>query len=327
MTHHPEDSVERLVRLAGERDLPSPEATRRARTASERAWRKMLTRSTPHAVPRRFMGLGLGLALAAGMAAAWWFNRPVAESVLPLGVGRVIAMQGAAVGRAMDKEWPLAPNQAIATGTTLVTQGRLALSFETASSLRMDRDTRLRIDARDHVTLLAGSLYVDSGGLNVNSSLRIATPAGEIGHIGTQFQVFVDDSLTRVQVREGRVSVTTRDATQSLASGDALEVRGTRREITHGWPTFGATWAWAAGVAAMLEIENRPLGEFLAWLAREQGWQLRYSTDELQEQVAQIRLHGTLDGMDSIALLERIALITGVPLQTRDGVLWVGAPR
>jgi ferric-dicitrate binding protein FerR (iron transport regulator) len=195
------------------------------------------------------------------------------------------------------------------------------------SSLRLDRDTHLRVDGRDHVTLLAGSLYVDSGGLNVSSALRIATPAGEIGHIGTQFQVVVDGSSTRVRVREGRVSVTSGDATQDLATGDALEVRGTERRVTHGLSTYGEAWAWAASIGAILEIENRPLGEFLAWLAREQGWQLRYASDALQEQAAQVRLHGALDGLDATAMLERVALITGVPLQMRGGVLWVGMPR
>jgi len=325
MTRHPEDSVERLVRLAGERDLPSPEATQRARAASEQAWRQMLARSAPRAARGRL--LGLGLALAASLAAAWWFNRTATDSVMPLEVGRVIALQGNATSLAMDKEWPVAVNEAVSTGNTLVTRGRVALSLGGASSLRLDRNTRLRVDARDHVTLLAGSLYVDSGGLNASSSLRIATPAGEIGHIGTQFQVFVGDALTRVRVREGRVSVTSDAGTQDLATGDALEVRGAERQVMRGLPAYGADWAWAASVAAALEIENRPLGEFLAWLAREQGWQLRYGSDALQEQAAQIRLHGALEGLDANGMIERVALITGVPLQMRDGVLWVGTPR
>jgi hypothetical protein len=97
--------------------------------------------------------------------------------------------------------------------------------------------------------------------------------------------------------------------------------------VTRGLPTFGSDWLWAASIAPALQIENRPLAEFLSWLSREQGWQLRFASDELQEQATQIRLHGSLDGLDSLAMLERVALVTGVPLQTRDGVLWVGEPR
>jgi len=328
MTHDPMDSVERLVRLAGERDLPSPEAVQRARAASEDAWRQMLARPAPR-VARRGLLLQIGLAMAAGLAVAGWFNRAGPAVQTPLEVGQIIALQDGAKGHTKEKEWPLAVNQPVTTGTTLdAARGRLAVSLGSASSLRMDRGTRLRVDARDHVTLLAGSLYVDSGGLNVSSGLRIATPAGEIGHIGTQFQVFVDDATTRVRVREGRVLVTAPGGgTQDLAMGDALEVRGTERRVTHGLPSFGAEWAWAASVGAVLEIENRPLAEFLAWLTREQGWQLRYASDALQEQAGQIRLHGALDGLDTTGMLERVALITGVPLQMRDGVLWVGPPR
>ena len=73
------------------------------------------------------------------------------------------------------------------------------------------------------------------------------------------------------------------------------------------------------------EIENRPLSEFLAWLAREQGWRVHYASERLQEQAAQIRLHGSLEGLEVAAMLERVVLVTGVKLEVRHGVLWVGA--
>ena len=36
-------------------------------------------------------------------------------------------------------------------------------------------------------------------------------------------------------------------------------------------------------------------------------------------------IYGSLDQLDGPAMLERVALVTGVPLAARDGVLWVGA--
>ena len=77
-------------------------------------------------------------------------------------------------------------------------------------------------------------------------------------------------------------------------------------------------------IAPALEIENRPLAEFVSWMAREHGWQVQYSDEALQHRTLDIRLHGSLDQMDSAAMLERVALVTGVPLTARDGVLWVG---
>ena len=96
--------------------------------------------------------------------------------------------------------------------------------------------------------------------------------------------------------------------------------------MKRGLTTFGADWEWAANVAPALEIENRPLAEFLAWLVREQGWQLRYASMRCR-QAREIRLHGALDGLDSAAMIERVSLVTGVALEIRDGVLWVGQPR
>ena len=44
----------------------------------------------------------------------------------------------------------------------------------------------------------------------------------------------------------------------------------------------------------------------------------------MQSRAIDIRLHGSLDPLDSAAMLERVSLVTGVPLDARDGVLWVG---
>jgi ferric-dicitrate binding protein FerR (iron transport regulator) len=328
-TRDSESSVERLIKLAGEPDLPTSEGMRRARAAGEIAWRQMLAQR--EASPRRGRMLMLGFALAASLAlVAWLVIRPASQSAVPAAIGQVIALEGMA-GMQLDGETTsISPDSVVFTGSILETsQGRLAIAFIQPLSLRVDRNTRLRFDGADHVTLLAGSLYVDSGGLNVSSPLRITTPAGEVSHVGTQFQVSVSGATTRVRVREGRVLVESGHdaASRSLAAGDELEIRGGLSFIRSGMPTFGADWEWAADVMPVLEIENRPFGEFLAWLVREQGWQLRYASDALQQQANEIRLHGSVEGLDLPAMLERVSLVTGIPLEERDGVLWVGKAR
>jgi len=322
-----DNSVERLIKLAGEPELPSDAGMRRARAASEQAWRQMLADSAPPA-PRHGRFLGLGFAMAAALAlVAWFVGRAEFDHAPAIVVARVVSLDGTAVARAEDGIIPLAANAALPARTTLESRGRMALAVGGSLSLRLDRGTRLKFDGADQVTLLAGSLYVDSGGLNASSPLRIRTPAGEVSHIGTQFQVFVSDELTRVRVREGRVLLESRggERRQDLATGDALEVRGDQYLLEHGLPSFGTDWAWAAALAPVLEIENRPLSEFLAWLVREQGWRLHYDSERLQEQAGEIRLHGSLEGLDTAAMLERVSLVTGVRLEVRQGVLWVGA--
>ena len=113
-------------------------------------------------------------------------------------------------------------------------------------------------------------------------------------------------------------------ASTDIAAGDELQVTGTDLRWQRGLPSFGENWEWSSGIAPALEIENRPLSEFIAWVAREHGWQIRYVDDAMQSGAIDIRLHGSLDPHDSTAMLERVALVTGVPLHARDGVLWVG---
>jgi ferric-dicitrate binding protein FerR (iron transport regulator) len=328
MNHETENSVERLIKLAGERDVPSALGTRRAREASERAWRQMLAQAHERQ-PRRGRFLALALATAASVAlVAWVVGRSEIEPTAPVTVARVLALDGTPSAIQAGVAIPLAVDAPLSTGTTLeTTHGRMAMTFGNTLSLRVDHGTRLTFDAADQVTLLAGTLYVDSGGLNAHSALKIRTPGGEVSHIGTQFQVFVAGDLTRVRVREGRVMVESREDArrQELATGDALEIRGDQYVLQHGLQTFGVDWAWAAALAPVLEIENRPLSEFLAWLVREHGLRLHYSSEQLQEQAAEIRLHGSLEGLDVDAMLDRVSLVTGVRLEVRHGVLWVGA--
>jgi ferric-dicitrate binding protein FerR (iron transport regulator) len=319
-------SIERLIKLAGQRDLPSEEGTQRARVAAEEAWRRGLEQSRGAAMRRRWPAV-LGFALAAGIAgiAVLLWMKPAAE-IPAMPVANVLEVQGVVTLRTGDRVMPASARAPVCSGAIISSaDGRLAAALGTLS-LRLDRETRLRVDSRDHLTLLQGSIYVDSGGLNVASTLRIATPAGEVRHLGTQFQVTVSGETTRVRVREGRVLVTPASgaAAQDLATGDEFEVRGAETRLRHGLPAYGAAWEWAAGVAPPLDIENRPLAEFLSWMAREHGWQLRFAAAELQARTRDIRLHGSFEGLAAADMLERVSLVTGVPVSESSGELWVG---
>jgi len=326
MSTEPDRSIETLIRLAGERELPSDEATTRARDAAEQSWRRMLATRPPRARSRIPLALAAALALVVLGVYAWTQREPAQPPVI---VARVVALDGGAKvlrGRAAQ----LAKlGTELTSGAVLHTaEGRAATSIADALSLRLDRGTRLRFDDRDHVTLLEGSVYVDSGGLGLGPPLIIRTPAGDVRHIGTQFQVRVSGDTTSIRVREGRVALGRGDAiARTVAAGDALEVRGDEERWQHGLPSFGTAWEWSAALAPALAIEDRPLAEFLAWMAREHGWQLHFSDEDLQRQAQQIHLHGSLDGLDAPAMLERVALVTGVPLALDDGVLSVGMSR
>ncbi len=322
-----ERSIERLIKLAGERDMPSRDGTERARLAAHESWSRVIGQRS-HNTPRHtWLKPMLGFTMAAGVIALalfGWTQRPV--PVPPALVGHIATLTGGAMLREDGAEAIAHLAMPIRTGTTLATSdGRVALAFGDSLSLRIDRRTRLRFDSREQVTLLAGSLYVDSGGINAVPALRIVTPAGVVRHVGTQFQVQVSGDMTRVRVREGRILLTRGSgAPTDIAAGDELRVAGNEMSWRRGLPSFGADWEWSAGIAPALEIENRPLAEFLTWMAREHGWQIQYRDETLQHRTLDIRLHGSVDQLDGAGMLERVALVTGVPLHARDGVLWVG---
>ena len=88
MSTDPDRSIETLVRLAGERELPSDEAVARARAAAEEAWRRMLA-SEP-ARPRSRFPLALAATLAL-VVVGWyaWSHREPEQP--PMIVARVVA--------------------------------------------------------------------------------------------------------------------------------------------------------------------------------------------------------------------------------------------
>jgi len=325
MSTDPDRSIETLIRLAGEREMPSDEATARARAAAEGSWRSMLHQPRPR---RLRVPLAIAATLALALAVPGWYALNQREATqAPVVVARVVAVDGIArmaSGRALGLA---RPDSEVMSGDTLQTgEGRAAATIGDALSLRLDHDTRLRFQGPDRVTLLQGSLYVDSGGLGLGPPLTISTPAGDVRHIGTQFQVRVVAGTTAIRVREGRVALRRGEAiAHTVAAGDALEVRGSEERWQHGLPSFGAEWEWSATLAPALTIEDRPMAEFLAWMAREHGWQLHFSDESLQRRAQEIHLHGSVEGLDAPGMLTRVALVTGVPLTLDAGVLWVGA--
>ena len=320
MSREPSGQIESLLKIAGERDQPSADGMARAREAARRAWQDGLSHHEEPARPSRrnwFPGLGIAATFLVVLGIALWPRYPDA----PVTVARVAVVSGDSRlnGAAVRDAAVVQGGDLLSTGS-----GRVAFTIGDSLSLRADRQTRLRFDAAGRVTLLEGTVYVDSGGLNGHTPLQIGTPVGVVRHVGTQFLVSVSDR-TRVLVREGRVLLArTESSALDLGAGDLAEVAPTYVRIERGQPASGPDWEWAAATAPVFDIENRPLAEFLAWLAREHGWRLRYAGPEVQSRAADIRLHGAVTGLDANGMLERVMLITGVPLAVVNGELFVG---
>jgi ferric-dicitrate binding protein FerR (iron transport regulator) len=319
-----EGTVAALLKFAGERASPRAQAMEGARAAAEAAWQRSLHEH------RRSRQAQFGLRW---VAAAAFLSLVVASLVLlerhgqtsPALVAHVASATGEAKAFTEVGAIALQPDQPLLSGTRVqTTQGKLALRLGSLS-LRLNAHTSIELDAADRIRLVEGIIYVDSGGLNTATALAIETPAGKIRHQGTQFLVEVSEQATRVSVREGRISLEGgRGESVRAVAGESVRVTATQVELQKNVPGFGPMWEWVGQVAPTLNIENRPLTEFLSWISREQGWQVRYASEDYERSAPTIRLHGTIERLNADEMLERVSMVTGISLGAREGVLLVG---
>jgi ferric-dicitrate binding protein FerR (iron transport regulator) len=175
--------------------------------------------------------------------------------------------------------------------------GRLALRIGELS-LRLDQDSDMTVLAADRVELRRGALYVDSGAdATSGNRLRVATPFGDVSHVGTQYETRVTDDRLRVRVREGRVRIAVREggvadgaAGQQLTFGQG----GVQRAAID---RASADWAWAGEIAPAYELENRSLAQFLSWVGRETGREVVFDSPASQAEAERIVLRGSTAGL------------------------------
>ncbi len=174
----------------------------------------------------------------------------------------------------------------------------ISLLLARGESLRLDENTRIRIEAADHFTLLAGRLYADSGQfIYRDGGLRVDTAFGVVTDIGTQFSVAVTDRALDVAVREGRVDVVSQRATHAARMGERLTLIPGERASLGRLEAYDDYWSWIVERTPSFDMTGRSLLDFLKWAARETGRELRFQTNESRMSAMRTDLHGSTAGM------------------------------
>ena len=332
-----QEQIARLLRLAGARRPVPAEREARVRAAVHAEWQRDLrTRSRRG---RWFQGaLALAAVLLISLGLGLWQGRlrsptPAAPAV----VATVEKAAGRLRGEPPARDPAAAPaavvtvpaGSAVAAGTRLETgsEDRAALRLAGGTSLRINVATRLRLASPDVLVLERGEIYLDSGG-TAGGAVEIRTPYGSVRELGTQFGVRLLPAALRVQVREGVVVVGRDGGREQVGAGVELTVDAgdddagggvTRRAI----PVHGREWAWVLGMAPDFELEGRTLGEFLDWVVRETGWQLRFGDAATAGLASTTVLHGTAAGMTPDQAPAAILPTCGLRSRLEDGVLVV----
>ena len=75
---------------------------------------------------------------------------------------------------------------------------------------------------------------------------------------------------------------------------------------------YGETWDWIATTTPAIDIEGRPLVDFLAWAGRELGREVVFESPELRREAAAIVVHGSVAGLTPQQALDAVLATTSV---------------
>jgi ferric-dicitrate binding protein FerR (iron transport regulator) len=305
-----DSSLEELLREVGARDEPSADAMRDVRAAVQAEWQAMVEERRRQ---RRSIAWRIAASLVLAVLIAT-FARRFVEPV-PVQVASVVNIDGRMTYMADDADTRAGTvGQAVLVGETIQTDdsSRAALTFPSGLSLRIDHGTRFTVAAADRIELTSGALYIDAPSANAsNDALMISTPAGSVRHVGTQYEVRTHANSIQVSVREGRVLVTAANGSNNTGEAGQMLRLSSSGELTRS--ALAAThpqWQWTMEAGPVFDIDNQTLSSFLQWIARETGRRVVYSSPKAEAAAAEVKLRGSIAGLDADAALAAVLSTT-----------------
>ena len=311
---------ERELRDCLRADLLTPAALTRIRHATEVEWRRNLAPRRP-----RMLAIAASVVLLAGTAVAAFlhFNPPPSTGALMAHLTRADSPGVVAVLR-WQPDAPWAPGAEMRAGQTFEARGVALVSLQGGGNLRLRPGAVFRIEGANTVWLERGEIYVDiPPGSHPAAAFVARTADGEFRHVGTQFALAVVDGATRLRVREGAVQWRTNDGESTVAAGTEMIFDNDRKAAPRPIDSADAEWAWTETVAPDIDIENRPLSEFLTWVARETGRKLVFADDEARRQIGAIRMHGNIRGLSTLQALSAVMAATTLRFDLAGGAIRV----
>jgi len=298
--HIDEEGLEALLRQVGTRDEPSPEVTESIRAVVHAEWRAMVgeIRRTRR---RRMIAVAasvLGIVFALGLVFS-----------VVLAPAQEVATVAYVDGQVIAHEKVIASGDVLKRDDSVHTDAGSHASFNIGPdlSVRLDADTAVKLVAADRVELERGALYIDSRG---KTPLAVETAVGTVRHLGTQYQVRSLEGEVDVSVREGRVEIRNARGSNTANAGERLRVTAQGDVSRVSLPRGDASWAWVTQAAAIPDIENETLANFLNWVASETGREVVYATPAARELAKTIRLHGSIRGLDLETALDVVLQTT-----------------
>jgi hypothetical protein len=202
--------------------------------------------------------------------------------------------------------------------------GRAAFELFDGTSIRLAGGTSVLFESANRLELARGILYLDSNPARQAGSIAVDTSFGRVSHVGTQFELRMQQHSLSVRVREGSVVVETPHERLTSKAGEALLITRDRRAERSTMPTSGPEWDWLATIARPFTLEGATVPAFLQWVSREQGWRWEYADAATRRQADGAVLHGSIDGLTPEQALAAVLPASGLT-STRKGDLLIVA--
>ena len=323
-----QDSLEQLLRQAPPRQTPPPDDVAQVRHAVQAEWLAITGRRRARrrvAVFASAASVVFALVFGAYLLRAPGTPPPVVATI-EKSIGAIYLLGDESELTQTGELSILTVGQAVVTGPA----SGAALILHDGGQLRIGGDTRIEFMATNTVFLESGRIYFDSrnpllassGGGDEAGDFVVRTKRGTIAHVGTQFMVEHSDRSLVVSVREGAVSIDGDYYDAQASAGERVTFEGRSRPVTGQVAGHGEAWSWVEATAPAAHLDSPSIHQFLAWVARETGLRLRFSTPDAERIARSGNLVGRIDAPPMEAL--RIWMST-VDLEWRieDGVVLV----
>jgi ferric-dicitrate binding protein FerR (iron transport regulator) len=325
-----EDAADRALREGLRAPALSPEAMQRIRAAAQQEWRAANPAAPARSAGRRWLSVAAAASVAMLAGVVGWnaFMGNAADNGAVVGQLARFDAPGIAESRYLRPDVVLAAGSELRAGHTLDVRGDSLIALAGGGNVRVGRASAFEVVAANAVKLERGELYVDiPPGSRGSNRFMVATPAGEFRHVGTQFAVAIVNGTTRLRVREGSVQWHAIEGDSTVEAGTEITIDRNRTVTRRPIATTGREWAWAESLAPDIEIENRPLQEFLVWFSRETGRKLELADDIARMQSGTILMHGNVHGLNAMEALTAVMAATTLRFELPEGVIRVSSAR